>query len=301
MGNLPHVSVVIPTCDRPRFLQEALGSVAAQHHLPQEVIVVDDGEMAGAVGEVCSSLPVRVVPGPRRGPASARNAGISAATGELVAFLDDDDLWRPEKLELQMAWFARRPALGLLGTGVVRGPGPAWRRRELRRRPARLRAVGRAALVRANRFVTSSVVVRRECLREGGGFEESLALAQDWDMWLRIAERREMALLPPPLTWYRVHDGQRSASSIEMRRCEVEVLGRAAAREAPAGPLTNLIRRRLAWAQCRLGRALLRERQPEAAAQVLKASVRGNPLGLVAWARLAQSWLSIHGIVTTSP
>jgi len=290
MGDLPSVSVVIPTCGRPQFLREALASVAAQAYRPQQVIVVEDGEAAGMASAEASAR-VQVIAGPRRGPGPARNAGIDAARGELVAFLDDDDLWHPQKLAFQVAWFARRPRLGLLGTGAVRGYSPWWAAEAARSRPRRLSTVKATALVKANRLVTSSVIVRRECFPECGGFAESLVLAQDWDMWLRIAARWEVALVPASLTCYRLHDGQRSASGVEMRRWEVEVLRGAVARARSAGGLGSAARRRLAWAQCRLGGGLLREGRLAAAAEALRTSVRENPLGLLAWTRLAQCWL----------
>jgi glycosyltransferase involved in cell wall biosynthesis len=324
MDHLPSVSVVIPTCGRPQFLREALASVAAQTHRPQQVIVVEDGEGAG-MANIEASAPVQVIAGPRRGPGAARNAGLEAARGELVAFLDDDDLWHPQKLALQVEWFGRRTRLGLLGTGAVRGCSPSWTAKAGRSRRRRLSTVSATALIRANRLVTSSVIVRRECFRECGGFAESLVLAQDWDMWLRIAGRWEVAVLPASLTFYRLHDGQRSASALQMRRWEVEVLHRYVAGRCPrhtlrrprgacyggqatggqasgdtawvararsAGGLASAARRRLAWARCRLGGALLREGRLAAAAEALRTSVRENPLGLLAWARLAQCRLA---------
>ena len=171
-------------------------------------------------------------------------------------------------------------------------PESAWTGPGSRRRPGRVRVVGRMALVKANRFATSTVVVRRECLEQCGGFEDRLALGQDWDMWLRIAERWEVAMLPAALTCYRLHDGQRSARSLKMRGWEVEVVRRAMARGPRCGRAQRVARRRLAWAHYRLGRALLREGRRGAGVEALRASVHLDPLGALAWARLARCWLS---------
>ncbi len=289
--DLPSVSVVIPTCDRPGFLRQALASVAAQEHRPQEVVVVEDGDGAECVAGEWGSLPLRLIKGPRRGPGAARNEGVAAAKGEVIAFLDDDDLWRAEKLAWQLGWLAKQPRLGLLGTEVVRMRESAWAGPRLGRRPGRLRAVGRMALLKANRFAASSVVVRRECLERCDGFEESLTLAQDWDMWVRISERWEVAILPSALTCYRLHDGQRSARGVEMRRWEAEVVGRAMERGRLSGRLRGGAQRRLAWAHYRLGRALLQEGRGGAGVEALKAAVHLDPLGVLAWARLGQWWL----------
>lgn len=284
----PTVSVIIPTRNRPKYLRASVASVCAQTLLPAEILVVDDGtgaeEALRLLLEV-ARLPIRLLPGPGAGPAAARNVGLEAACGDLIALLDDDDLWHPEKLAWQVAWMERRPDLGALGTGVLRRHGlPVMPR--LRSKPRRLRPVGRAALVRANRLTTSSVIVRRECFDACGGFDESLLLAQDWEMWLRIARQWTVAVLPATLTIYRLHDNQRSAYGNEMRRWEAQVIGRVLEGEEAA--LHGLARRRLAWAHCRLGRGLLREQKPGQAVQVLWQSLALNPLNPLTWGALAR-------------
>nr|NIQ98622.1 glycosyltransferase [Gemmatimonadales bacterium] len=117
MVDLPTISVILPTRDRPEYLLAAVGSVLAQRVLPTELLVVDDGsgeDALEALGPLSkdSKVPSRVLAGPGRGPAAARNVGLREAAGELVAFLDDDDLWLPQKLEWQLGWLAERPKLG---------------------------------------------------------------------------------------------------------------------------------------------------------------------------------------------
>jgi glycosyltransferase involved in cell wall biosynthesis len=273
------ISVIIPTRDRPDSLRQAVVSVCAGSLLPAEVLVVDDSAVGGAEAALRSvmgstAIPIRVLRGEGRGPGAARNAGLAAAAGDLVAFLDDDDLWFPQKLAWQVGWFSRRADLGILGTEAARlrygaapaaGPG---------RRPRRVRWVSRAQQVRANRLTTSSVLARRGCLVEAGGFDESLLLAQDWELWLRVSRRWRVAVLPARLVAHRLHRGQRSARMVEMRRYEAEVVGR------------------LAWAQCRLGRALLREHNRDGAADVLRRSLALWPLMPAAWSALARCALA---------
>jgi len=108
------VSVVIPTHDRGRVVVEAIESALAQTHPPLEVIVVDDGstdDTAERVGRLRDAR-VRYLRRPHAGVSAARNAGIAAATGDLVAFLDSDDLWKPDKVEAEIAALARYPSAG---------------------------------------------------------------------------------------------------------------------------------------------------------------------------------------------
>jgi glycosyltransferase involved in cell wall biosynthesis len=106
----PTVSAVIPVCDGDRYLAEAIESVLAQTHPCAELIVVDNGssdrsvEIAGSYGP-----PVRVRREPTRGIGPARNAGLDAATGDYIGFLDHDDTWEPRKNEWQLAAFEREP------------------------------------------------------------------------------------------------------------------------------------------------------------------------------------------------
>ena len=291
----PSVSVVLPTCHRAQYLRAAVASVCAQTLSPSELLVVEDGTGAEeALRPLCAvaRLPIRLLPGPRAGPAAARNVGLEAASGDLIAFLDDDDLWHPEKLAWQVEWMQRRPDLGALGTGVLRTDGLPARPR-LSSKPRRLHPVGRAALVRANRLTTSSVMARRECLAQCGGFDEALLLAQDWEMWLRIARQWSVAVLPATLTIYRLHYYQRSTCGNDMRRWEAQVISRVLEGEEEA--LHGLARRRLAWAHCRLGRGLLREQEPRQAAQALWQSLALFPLNPLAWTALARC--ALHHLV----
>lgn len=295
----PSVSVIIPTRNRPSYLRAALQSVFAQTLSALEVLVVDDG--AGAESALLDSsapLACRFLPGRGAGPGAARNVGLRAARGDLIAFLDDDDLWLPEKLAWQVEWMARRPDLGALGTAARRS------RRDLPklvslRRPARPRPISRTALIRANRLPTSSVLARRSCLEACGGFDETLPLAQDWDLWLRLSLRWPIALLPASLTIYRLHEMQRSAQHREMRRYEIEVIARVL-EEGGGWWGRGVAQRRLAWAHCRLGRALLRLREPLLAEKALRESLALYPFHPPAWSALARCALSRLALVGES-
>ncbi len=296
------VSVIVPTRDRPKFLLEAVRSVLAQTLRPLELLVVDDGS-GDQVAEALTGLqaragfPIQVLKGSARGPAAARNVGLRQARGELAAFLDDDDVWMPEKLAWQAAAFARGPRLGLVGTHSVRTEGPVTPSPGGRKMPRRLRRISEAALLRGNRLVTSSVVARRVCFQECGGFDESLPLAQDWDMWLRIAERWEIGIVPARLTLYRLHSDQRSANSLRMRFCEAEVMTRALRRGRLAGRWEEgVARRRLAWAHCRIGRRLAREGDRQRCLRELKQAKGLLPYHPAVWGALARCALAARAL-----
>jgi glycosyltransferase involved in cell wall biosynthesis len=255
----PPISVIIPTCNRPAFLPQAVSSVLSQSCLPSELLIVDDG--AGADHTVQplaagSPIPIRILAGPARGPGAARNVGLSESTGRFLAFLDDDDLWHPRKLEWQLAALHQHPWLGLLGTFAIRFHGNQAPAPTSLTRPPRPRLIGRAALLRANRIVMSSALVKRECFAQCGGFDESLPLAQDWDMWLRIRARCAVGVLAAPLTVHRLHADQRSADAAEMRRWELQVVRRAISRGLTGWWARGVAGRRLAWGRYRLERAL---------------------------------------------
>ncbi len=196
---MPCVSVIIPTYNRAALVQEAVAAVLAQTCRDWELLVVDDGSTDGtsnALAGLGGSL--RVLRSPRRrGVSAARNLGIAAARGEWLAFLDSDDLWLPEKLERQMAFMAAHPRL------LISQTEETWVRRGVRVNPPRThkKEGGRIFLRSLERCLVSpsAVVVHRSLLDEHGGFDENLPAAEDYDLWLRLAWRYEVGLLPEPL------------------------------------------------------------------------------------------------------
>ena len=196
---MPRVSVIIPTYNRASLVQEAVASVLAQTYRDFELLVVDDGSTDGTLEALASFAgEIRVLSLPvRRGVSGARNAGIAAAQGEWLAFLDADDLWLPEKLARQMAFMEAHPQLLLSQTEEI------WVRRGLRVNPPRshAKAGGDIFLRSLERCLVSpsAVVLHRRLLDAHGGFDEALPAAEDYDLWLRLAWRYEVGLLPEPL------------------------------------------------------------------------------------------------------
>lgn len=212
-GHAPKVSVVIPAYNSSAMVKEAIASVLAQTYDDFEIIVVDDGS-TDDTESVVRSFGDRVLylKQENQGAGAARNSGIHASGGEYVAFLDSDDLWSPEKLSEQIPVLERDSELGLVYSdwAVVSQDGPV-EDSYLRKLPA---ASGYVfdQLVQCGFILTSGVLLRRACLNDVGGFDNSLSIAQDYDLWLRICYRWKVALVNRPLVTKRSWDGSLSSN-----------------------------------------------------------------------------------------
>lgn len=201
----PTVSVVIPTYNRARFLQAAVASVRAQSYPCDEIVIVDDGSSDDTTEVVAALGPgVRLIRQANAGPAAARNRGIDEARGDLVAFLDTDDRWLPNKLAAQVELFRREPSLALVCADMaieddagVRIVESNFVQRGLQQDFAALggRPVPNAPrrLLELNFVNTSTVVAKRQLLVALGGFDTRLRYGEDLELWLRIAARHPIA------------------------------------------------------------------------------------------------------------
>lgn len=189
----PMVSVIVPTCNRPDRLREALQSVLAQSYRDFEIIVVNDGavDVGGAVDALNTDGRITLIKHDRnRGLAAARNTGIRMARGKYIAYLDDDDRYLPDHLETLVAVLEKGPYKAAYSD--------AWRVHE-RCEGERYVEVGRDLpysqdfslphLLIGNYFPVLCVMHERSCLEETGCFDESLFAHEDWDLWIRMAEK----------------------------------------------------------------------------------------------------------------
>jgi glycosyltransferase involved in cell wall biosynthesis len=214
----PRVSIVLAVRNQARWLPATLASVRAQTFTDWELVVVDDGssDATATVARATDDARVRVVSTERRERAAARNRGLAETTAPLVAFLDGDDLWHPEKLARQMAPFDARADVALCYT-IARYVDADDRPLDVRRPPHPVEGAVFPALLRANLMILSSVMIRRAALDAvGGGFDERLPVlgCEDWDLWLRIARRFPVAVVPEELTRYRRHDGNTTSAQL---------------------------------------------------------------------------------------
>jgi glycosyltransferase involved in cell wall biosynthesis len=226
-GTKQSVTVVIPSFNYARFVREAVDSALAQTVQPLEIIVIDDGSTdntSEVMTAYTSNLCVRYLHQENHGLSAARNAGIRAARGEFIALLDADDRWKPEKLSRQLAEF-KDEQVGLVycGREVFDEHGT----RDLN--PADESKCERALelLTISTLFCPSSVIVRRRCFTEQGGFDESLRKVEDREMWIRLAKHWRFRCVSECLVEWRRHGGALNRQTDGMETAFRETLRRA--------------------------------------------------------------------------
>jgi glycosyltransferase involved in cell wall biosynthesis len=208
----PKVSAIIPAYNAERFLGQAIGSVLAQTHPVSECIVVDDGSTDGtaAVAERHGDR-VRLIRQPNAGVAAARNRGAREARGELLAFLDADDRWLPERVERQVEALRSRPGVEAVvcATRVVNGELEPLG--VLEQDPTV--TPDDMLLCRARVVSTSSnLLIKRSAFERIGGFDKRLSTSADWALMFRLVAADTLAVLSDPLVEYRVHGTNMSSN-----------------------------------------------------------------------------------------
>jgi glycosyltransferase involved in cell wall biosynthesis len=208
---MTRISVVIPTRARHQFLKQAVASVIGQSFAAHEIIVVDDGEGAAeAVGRMHAT--VRVLDNRRRGPVPARNLGVGAATGDAIAFLDDDDWWTDADYLSTAAAMMGESADFIYADGMMTFEDG---RAEL---PFSFHADAET-LRRDNTILISAAIFRTSLHQQLGGFDESLPFYWDWDWYLRVARAgHELQRIQRPVVAIRVHGRNMSGDSLELQR-----------------------------------------------------------------------------------
>lgn len=222
------ISVIIPAWNAATTLDGAvesvlvqklcggIGSAAGPAASPLEIIIVDDGSTddTAAVADALSHRRpglIRVVHQRNAGPSAARNAGIAAARGDYIAFLDADDEWLPGKLQAQLRLLEDDPDIDLVST-TKNGKRFSYK-------PRQFQVIFKSLLIR-NPICTSSVIVKKSALVAAGGFNEKRRLSEDFELWLRIAKRGKIFVLNEPFVHYQERMGI-SADLWPMERSEL--------------------------------------------------------------------------------
>jgi glycosyltransferase involved in cell wall biosynthesis len=257
---MPDVSVILPVYNREHSVARAIRSVLAQTLRPLELIVVDDGSTDGT-RDVLDSFGSRitVIRQPHAGAYVARNRGLRQSRGELIAFIDSDDAWLPDRLASQIP-LMERPEVGLVFGDVVHVRPGSDRRRVTSFQVAPPRRGHVAAQFAWCNFVpTSAVLVRRRCIEEAGGFAEDVSLSCDYLMWFRIALRHELDFIDRVVAEYTLSPDSISADLGRSIEARIQLFSAELARtSAPAA--RRILKRLLFNLSCSLALAAVRKR-----------------------------------------
>ncbi|MFH1858088.1 MAG: glycosyltransferase [Candidatus Omnitrophota bacterium] len=219
--------MILPTYNRAHFLSRAIESVRAQTFSDWELLVMDNGSTDGTVDLIRQfqekDTRVRFLKETQKGASYARNLGLKEAVGKLFAFLDDDDEWLPEKLSRQVAFFKSHPATSLLythaymkdGGGILMGLKPSGKP-----------AMRFEDLLEENTIPLLTVMVKRECIEKVGGFDPTIPIGEDYDLWLRISKEFPIGFLQESLAVYYRHGQNMSTQRMERYKNTITVFGK---------------------------------------------------------------------------
>ncbi len=216
----PLISVIIPTYNRLELLKLTLESVRNQTFGDFEIIVVDDGSSDGTGEWLSRQDDLITLRQKNAGIATSRNNGIAAAKGEWVAFLDHDDLWAQDKLQIQADFIKAHPDHVLVAAKHVRlGKGysvprkPVWIKGDL------------FVDVFSKSFIhTSSVIIRKDIIKSIGGFPSKYGFADEFQVWLKIAHDHPIGYFDKPLVFIRFYESNTSHNRIGVRTDTYDIL-----------------------------------------------------------------------------
>jgi len=225
----PLVSIVITCFNYGKYLRRCVDSALQQSYLNLEIIVVDDGSTDDTEQVIIPYLDdpkITYIRQQNRGQAVAKNVGINQSCGDFIAFLDADDLWCPEKITKQMAYFEDKD----VGVVYCRAMYLDENNDELDYEMNGTYLKPQQGMVTKwllfDNFVQfSSTVVRKDCFAVFKGFDESLKMGIDWDLWLRISTMYKFGFVDDRLFYYRMgHPGQMSKNSTERQKCSDRII-----------------------------------------------------------------------------
>ncbi|MCA9408166.1 MAG: glycosyltransferase family 2 protein [Candidatus Omnitrophica bacterium] len=225
-AKLPLVSIIIPTYNHGRFICDAVDSVLAQTYNPMEIIVVDDGSTDNTQQQLKKYRNTIInIHKANQGLSAARNTGLQHAKGKIIAILDADDMWYPQKLDQQVQKMLSNQNIGLVGCGrsyvdeygVLTGGAKKKTYRSKREFLSELylkNAVGTGG---------SGAIILKDCFDKVGGFDETLRSAEDWDMWLRVSAVWDVDFVEEELVKIRVLENSMSSPAHAARMLENEL------------------------------------------------------------------------------
>ncbi len=266
---MPVVSIIIPACNVAPYIGETLDSVFAQTFADYEVIVINDGspdteELERTLARFIDRI--SYIKQENRGASAARNAGLRAARGEFVAFLDADDLWLPNYLDEQIKFIRGHETDLVCADAEVFSDSSNDEKTYMESLMADAPPTGGVTFLgllgAEQSLITSGVVVRRKLVFDVGLFDEALRNSQDFDLWLRLARHEtRMAYQRRVLLRYRSRNNSLSGDEVNVHRRELRVLEKVE-REYDLSPVeraevVSVIERRRAVLEFELGKLYL--------------------------------------------
>lgn len=225
--NQPPVSVIIPNYNYGRFVRQAIESALAQTYSNIEIVVVDDGSNDDSE-EVLTSFAGKIkwIKQTNQGVSAARNRAVAESGGEILAFLDADDVWLPEKIEKQVAVFSSDENIGLVHCGLVDFDDAGNLLAE--HLDGMSGAVSRDLLAYRRSVILgggSAAVVTRKAFDKSGGFDINLRIGEDWEFYYRVAKNFSVGFVPEILLKYRIHSNNSFAGNrSSVARMETDML-----------------------------------------------------------------------------
>lgn len=207
----PKISVVVPVKNGEKYLFDALQSVLTQSFSDFELLVVDDGSTDSSPDILAAfqqrDARVKVLSNPGSGLVDALNFGVASACAPLIARMDADDICLPERFQRQYDFLTAHPDVAVVGTQVIFVDEHGLRKAKSPSLPLTPDSVARL-LLKGCCIRHPTVLFRREAFEQAGGYRHELVDAEDYDLWLRIADHASLANLSDALLYYRVHSGQ---------------------------------------------------------------------------------------------
>jgi glycosyltransferase involved in cell wall biosynthesis len=279
---MPLISVVIPAFNAEKTIRQTIESVVNQTLTDLEIIVINDGSTDSTIDVVNSVKDSRlqVFSYPNEGVTVSRNRGVSKAVGEFISFLDADDLWIPNKLESQLQALRSHPeaSVAYSWTNFIDADGKFLS-------PChRVKVTGDVySKLLVQNFLDngSNILVRADALKTIGGFDQSLSLAEDWDIGLRLAARYQFVVVPEVQILYRVSPNTLSSNLFLQETACIKVIERALNNHEKAKSLQHLKKYSIAqiykYLSVKAVQASIDKQKPWVSARFLWCCVKNNP------------------------
>ena len=216
-ADAPTVSVIMPAYNRAHLVGQSIQSVLDQTFRDFELIVVDDGstdDTEQTVGQFSDSR-IRYIYQDHKGIGAARNTGLRKAQGRYLAFLDSDDVWLPNLLEVEVPILEEHPAIGVVYAKAQAMDKYGKPMSQFRGAPQKYPGDAFKSALYGDFLSIQAILVRRECCDRAGPFDETLVAREDWDMWIRIARYYRLVHVDKVLARFRRHDDQRTGANSE--------------------------------------------------------------------------------------